>query len=317
MPSCSSSSTASGRACRSGGQSPGAGRTPALALRGRKRRAAARGGVAVLADACLGVPGRPQSATGQTTLLTGENAARALGRHLLGFPNLALREILTRRSLFRTLATQGRRTAFANAYPVAYLQSLGIPCHGQPEAALTGRRRPRASASTVAFLAGGAPFAPGTMPRRDAASPRHRSAAGALMGRGHPPSLARRGGRDFPGIRGRPRPHPVRVLRERRGGPRSVHGGRPRRTRAARCLSARGLARSARGRLTRRDERPRQRGGPVVAEPHPGARPGARLGPAAERVSEVRDLTEVAGLLIALAGRPSAMVAEAIPGGSR
>ncbi|HEY6098635.1 MAG TPA: peptidase, partial [Anaeromyxobacter sp.] len=34
------------------------------------------GGRAVLADATLGVPGRPQSATGQTAILTGENAPR-------------------------------------------------------------------------------------------------------------------------------------------------------------------------------------------------------------------------------------------------
>ena len=38
-------------------------------------------------DAVLGVKGRPQSATGQTSLFTGVNAAAVLGRHLRGFPN--------------------------------------------------------------------------------------------------------------------------------------------------------------------------------------------------------------------------------------
>jgi 2,3-bisphosphoglycerate-independent phosphoglycerate mutase len=116
------------------------------------------GGRAALADATLGVPGRPQSATGQATILTGENAPRALGHHLLGFPNAPLRELLQRRSLFRRLAESARRGAFANAYPVAYLRALDLPCRGEPEASLLGRRRPRASATTVAFSAGAAPF---------------------------------------------------------------------------------------------------------------------------------------------------------------
>ena len=117
-----------------------------------------RGGQVVLADACLGVPGRPQSATGQTTLLTGRNAPALLGRHLLGFPNAQLREVLLRHSLFRALAESGRSATFANAYPVAYLRALGFPCEGEPEFAFEGRRRPRASATTVAFSAGRGTF---------------------------------------------------------------------------------------------------------------------------------------------------------------
>jgi 2,3-bisphosphoglycerate-independent phosphoglycerate mutase len=113
-----------------------------------------RGGRAALADACLGVPGRPQSATGQTTILTGENAPRMLGRHLLGFPNAELRDLLVRRSVFKALCDVGRSATFANAYPVAYLRALGIPCQGEPEAELMGRRRPRAASTTVAFSAG-------------------------------------------------------------------------------------------------------------------------------------------------------------------
>jgi hypothetical protein len=114
-------------------------------------------GRAVLADATLGIGGRPQSATGQTTILTGENAPALLGRHLLGFPNAALRELLRRRSLFRTLAEAGRTAAFANAYPVAYLRALGLEADGQPEFEL-GARRARPSATTVAFAAGGGRF---------------------------------------------------------------------------------------------------------------------------------------------------------------
>ena len=114
------------------------------------------GGRAGLADARLGVEGRPQSATGQTTILTGENAPVLLGKHLLGFPNPRLRELLERRSIYRRLAEAGRRAVFANAYPVAYLRALGFPVEGEPEFSLP--RRVRASATTVAFAAGGGAF---------------------------------------------------------------------------------------------------------------------------------------------------------------
>ncbi len=112
------------------------------------------GGRAGLADARLGVEGRPQSATGQTTILTGENAPRLLGRHLLGFPNAPLRALLEARSMFRALEAAGRRFVFANAYPVAYLRALGLPAEGEPEFRLEGRRRARAAATTVAYAAG-------------------------------------------------------------------------------------------------------------------------------------------------------------------
>ncbi len=67
-------------------------------------------------DACLGVPGVPQSATGQTTLLTGCNAARHVGRHVEGFPGSELRDLIRGRNLFAQLARRGYVAAFANAY---------------------------------------------------------------------------------------------------------------------------------------------------------------------------------------------------------
>jgi hypothetical protein len=113
----------------------------------------------VLADACLGVSGRPQSATGQSAILSGENAPAAMGQHLLGFPNARLRSWLEPRSIFRVLAGEGRATAFANAYPVAHLHALGFPADGEPELPMEiVRRRSRASATTVAFAAGGGRF---------------------------------------------------------------------------------------------------------------------------------------------------------------
>jgi 2,3-bisphosphoglycerate-independent phosphoglycerate mutase len=74
--------------------------------------------VAVPLDAAMGVAGLPQSATGQTALLTGVNAAAQIGRHVEGFPGPALREIVRRHNLYDQLAALGLRSTFANAYYV-------------------------------------------------------------------------------------------------------------------------------------------------------------------------------------------------------
>src|SRR5262245_55022956 len=52
------------------------------------------GGVLARTDACLGIEGRPQSASGQTTILTGANAAAEIGYHKQGFPNQPLLDII-------------------------------------------------------------------------------------------------------------------------------------------------------------------------------------------------------------------------------
>lgn len=94
-------------------------------------------------DACLGVAGRPQSASGQTTILTGVNAPAMLGHHKQGFPNAALREVITGRSIFLQLRQAGvTRVAFANAYPPRFFD-----------------KRPRwLAATTVAIEAAGMKF---------------------------------------------------------------------------------------------------------------------------------------------------------------
>jgi hypothetical protein len=74
-------------------------------------------GIVVATDACLGVQGRPQSASGQTTILTGINAPALLGYHKQGFPNAALLEIIREHSIFRQLSLAGiTPITFANAY---------------------------------------------------------------------------------------------------------------------------------------------------------------------------------------------------------
>ncbi|HEX8707577.1 MAG TPA: hypothetical protein VF723_04895 [Pyrinomonadaceae bacterium] len=75
-------------------------------------------------DARMGVEGRPQSASGQTTILTGINAPAALGHHKQGFPNQALRDIIARHSIFLQLKRAGiAPVAFANAYTPKFFET--------------------------------------------------------------------------------------------------------------------------------------------------------------------------------------------------
>ncbi|MBI5115421.1 alkaline phosphatase family protein [Candidatus Poribacteria bacterium] len=81
-------------------------------------------GLALRADASLGVEGIPQSATGQTALLTGVNAAAAIGRHLNGFPSRKLRDILHERSIFKKLTEGGVKACFINVFNPLFFEAL-------------------------------------------------------------------------------------------------------------------------------------------------------------------------------------------------
>jgi 2,3-bisphosphoglycerate-independent phosphoglycerate mutase len=101
------------------------------------------GGLLALTDARLGVEGRPQSASGQTTILTGVNVPAGLGYHKQGFPNERMRELLREHSLFLRLKGLGPGPdLFANAYHPQFFA-----------------KRPRwVAATTVAVEAAGLPF---------------------------------------------------------------------------------------------------------------------------------------------------------------
>ena len=75
-------------------------------------------------DALLGIPGRPQSATGQAAILTGINASQRLGEHYGPRPDARVRAVLDEGSLFQTLRTRGQRGFFANAYPHGYFEAI-------------------------------------------------------------------------------------------------------------------------------------------------------------------------------------------------
>lgn len=103
-------------------------------------------GIAIPTDACLGVPGLPQSATGQTTLLSGINAAQQLGVHVSGFATPRLINILQRQSIFVKVLRQGKTAAFANAYGRDFFQ-------------LPKKMRTRiTSVTTAATMTAGLPF---------------------------------------------------------------------------------------------------------------------------------------------------------------
>ncbi len=80
------------------------------------------GGLAKAVDCHLGLPGLPQSATGQTALFTGINAVELLQCHLSGFPNQTLRQLLATDSIFIRFKRKMKRPAFINAYRPIFFQ---------------------------------------------------------------------------------------------------------------------------------------------------------------------------------------------------
>lgn len=75
-------------------------------------------------DACLGVEGLPQSATGQAALLTGINIPSEINNHYGPKPNPAVAEFLRESNLFISLHKKGRESALLNAYPPSYFEAI-------------------------------------------------------------------------------------------------------------------------------------------------------------------------------------------------
>jgi 2,3-bisphosphoglycerate-independent phosphoglycerate mutase len=96
-------------------------------------------------DATLGVPGLPQSGTGQTALFGGFNAAAMHGRHQPAFPPVALRPLLMEQSVLRRVVNGGGMATFANPFAPSYWQAVAA-------------RRVRRSASVIATEGAGLRF---------------------------------------------------------------------------------------------------------------------------------------------------------------
>lgn len=96
-------------------------------------------------DAHMGVPGLPQSATGQTALWTGVPGPKVLGRHVSGFPTITLRKIIAKYSLIKVLNEHGKLSDFLNCFSPPYLKHV--------------EEKPKlVSASTLVQLASGRPL---------------------------------------------------------------------------------------------------------------------------------------------------------------
>jgi hypothetical protein len=116
-------------------------------------------------DATLGVPGLPQSGTGQTCWLTGLDAVRRMGEpgkgehrkgeHFGPHPGPTLQRLLRAGGLPGRLTRAGGRAALANAYPPAYFAA---------QAAERGTRRPRMGCFPFAFQAAGLALNPPEVP---------------------------------------------------------------------------------------------------------------------------------------------------------
>lgn len=74
-------------------------------------------------DACLGVPGRPQSATGQATILTGRNVPQLIGEHYGPKPTPAIAAIIEQSNLFLDAVLTARPAALLSPYPQGFFDS--------------------------------------------------------------------------------------------------------------------------------------------------------------------------------------------------
>ncbi len=73
-------------------------------------------------DANLGVEGLPQSGTGQTSLFTGVNASKKIGKHFGPFPHSKIKPLLRKKSLFQKVLEVGKKPHFLNAYPDIFFE---------------------------------------------------------------------------------------------------------------------------------------------------------------------------------------------------
>jgi 2,3-bisphosphoglycerate-independent phosphoglycerate mutase len=75
-------------------------------------------------DANLGIPGRPQSATGQAAILTGRNVPALIGEHYGPKPNQPVRDVIKEGSLFQEIVTAGGRAALITPYPQGFFDAI-------------------------------------------------------------------------------------------------------------------------------------------------------------------------------------------------
>lgn len=94
-------------------------------------------------DACLGVEGIPQSATGQTSLFTGFNSQSVFGYHLTAYPNPELVKLINTRSILKYAEERHITSTFANSYSDSFFKKVDVSTY---------------SVTTHCVLAAGLPF---------------------------------------------------------------------------------------------------------------------------------------------------------------
>lgn len=73
-------------------------------------------------DANLDIEGLPQSGTGQTTLFTGENASKVIGKLFGPYPHSGIKHLLKEQSIFHSVKEAGKKPYFMNAYPPIFFE---------------------------------------------------------------------------------------------------------------------------------------------------------------------------------------------------
>jgi 2,3-bisphosphoglycerate-independent phosphoglycerate mutase len=75
-------------------------------------------------DANLDMPRKPQSATGQATILTGRNVPQLVGEHYGPKPNPAVAAVIAQGSLFQEMVAAGGQAALITPYPQGYFDAV-------------------------------------------------------------------------------------------------------------------------------------------------------------------------------------------------
>ena len=75
-------------------------------------------------DANLNMPHKPQSATGQATILTGRNVPQLVGEHYGPKPNPAVQAVIAQGTLFQEVVDVGGRAALITPYPQGYFDAV-------------------------------------------------------------------------------------------------------------------------------------------------------------------------------------------------
>jgi hypothetical protein len=75
-------------------------------------------------DANLDMPNKPQSATGQATILTGRNVPQLVGEHYGPKPNPAVQAVIAQGTLFQEVVDAGGQAALITPYPQGYFDAV-------------------------------------------------------------------------------------------------------------------------------------------------------------------------------------------------